>query len=85
MAEPPARQLGAVYSRRSRKPEDREAFRRGLTHPMRDHGTRFGINAGSSGFVGAPMSQGWCTIVEYVLSAETAHRIACGFGGGAVL
>lgn len=74
---PQALKMPVVYSQRSGKREDREAFRNGFTHLMRDHGTPFGINAGSERLCGRSSVAGveTCTIVEYMLSAETALRI----------
>ncbi|MGV3618005.1 MAG: beta-L-arabinofuranosidase domain-containing protein [Fimbriimonas sp.] len=74
---PQALKMPVVYSRRSGRREDREAFRRGFAHLMRDHGTPMGINAGSERLCGRSTVAGveTCTIVEYMLSAETALQV----------
>jgi len=74
---PQALKMPVVYSRRSGDGRDREAYRIGLTHLMRDHGTPFGINSGSEMVSGRSSTAGveTCSIVEYMLSAETAMRV----------
>ncbi len=66
-----------VYWQKSSDPADRAAYRAGLVHLMRDHGTSYGINTGSEMVSGRSTVEGveLCAIVENMLSAETALRI----------
>ncbi len=74
---PQALKMPVVYWQRSGDDADREAYRRGITHLMRDHGTSFGIQSGTEMLAGRSTLEGveTCSLVEYMLSAETAIRI----------
>ncbi|RYG59136.1 hypothetical protein EON80_26075, partial [bacterium] len=74
---PQALKMPVVFSQLSGKAQDKNAYRAGFDHLMRDHGTSFGINAGSEHLSGRSSVEGveTCSTVEYMLSAETALRI----------
>ncbi len=74
---PQALKMPVIYSQRSGKAEDKAAYRAALTHLMRDNGAVFGLTAGTERLSGRSSVEGveLCSIVEYMLSAETALRI----------
>ncbi|HWI58217.1 MAG TPA: PA14 domain-containing protein, partial [Bacillota bacterium] len=67
----------AVYYQLSRQPSDRDAVELGLEHLMAEHGLNCGINSGTEFLAGNATVQGveLCSIVEAMLSLETAARI----------
>ncbi len=74
---PQALKMPVVYSQRSGNPLDKAAYRAGIAHLMQDHGTSFGMNTGTEKLSGRSSVEGveLCSIVEHMLSAETAIRI----------
>jgi hypothetical protein len=73
-----ALKLPVVYYQLSQQPADRDALSLGLAYLMREHGLSCGINSGTEFLSGNASVQGveLCSIVEAMLSLETAVRIA---------
>ena len=74
---PQAMKLAPVYYQRSKKARDRDAYQVGEANLNRDHGSSFGINNGAEKLSGRSPGAGveTCSIVEKMLSGETALRI----------
>lgn len=72
-----ALKMPAIYYQVSKLPSDRDALDLGLGHLMREHGLSCGINGGTEFLSGNASVQGveLCSIVEAMLSLETAARI----------
>ena len=72
-----ALKMPAVYYQLSKLASDRDAVSLGLGHLMRKHGLSCGINSGTEFLSGNASVQGveLCSIVEAMLSLETAARI----------
>ena len=74
---PQAMKLAPVYYQRSKDARDRDAYKVGEANLDRDHGSSFGINNGAEKLSGRSPGAGveTCSIVEKLLSGETAMRI----------
>ena len=72
-----ALKMPAVYYQVSKLASDRDALSVGLDHLMSEHGLSCGINSGTEFLSGNASVQGveLCSIVEAMLSLETASRI----------
>lgn len=72
-----ALKMPAVYYQVSKLASDRDAVSLGLGHLMREHALSCGINSGTEFLAGNASIQGveLCSIVEAMLSLETAARI----------
>ncbi len=72
-----ALKMPAIYYQVSKLASDRDALNLGLDHLMREHGLSCGINSGTEFLSGNASVQGveLCSVVEAMLSLETAVRI----------
>ncbi len=72
-----ALKMPAIYYQVSKLASDRDALNLGLDHLMREHGLSCGINGGTEFLSGNASVQGveLCSVVEAMLSLETAVRI----------
>jgi hypothetical protein len=73
-----ALKMPMVYYQLSKQPADEEAMSLGIDHLMREHALSCGINSGTEFLSGNATVQGveLCSIVEDMLSLETAIRIS---------
>jgi hypothetical protein len=74
---PQAMKTPPLFWLQTKAKEDREALRAGLAHLNHEHGTPLDINTGTEFLAGQSTTQGieTCSIVEKMLSLETAVRI----------
>ena len=72
-----ALKMPAIYYQLSKQAGDRDALTLGLGHLMREHGMSCGLNGGTEFLAGNASVQGveLCSVVEAMLSLETAVRI----------
>ncbi|WP_343524494.1 beta-L-arabinofuranosidase domain-containing protein [Pedobacter sp.] len=66
-----------VYAQLQDLPSNLEAFAKGITHIMRDHGQPEGLGSGTEFLAGTSSIQGveTCTVVEWMQSLETAAKV----------
>jgi len=66
-----------VYAQLQDRPVNLQAFSKGITHIMRDHGQPEGLGSGTEFLAGTSSIEGveTCTVVEWMQSLETAARI----------
>ncbi|MFF5382340.1 beta-L-arabinofuranosidase domain-containing protein [Pedobacter suwonensis] len=66
-----------VYAQLQDSPGNLQAFSKGITHIMRDHGQPEGLGSGTEFLAGTSSIEGveTCTVVEWMQSLETAARI----------
>lgn len=74
---PQAMKMPAIIYQKSKSPVDREAFQKGYTHLMHDHGQPYGMPSGNEKLNGISAMTGVeaCSVVEQMQSCETAQMI----------